>query len=181
MYIIQFLRTSVLRPGKVYNVEFDYLAGNAAYQMIVGDGNSYSAPTSYLAAATGDEAQHVSMQVIGSGTGQTWIGLYENGSLAGSGSMGQTDFVLDNLTITEDATAVTATVEKTELYKGETAQILGQNLDQITFTSSDDSVMTVDTENHKINAVGAGSATLTGHLRRQHADFRYHSKRYSCK
>ena len=67
------------------------------------------------------------MQVIGSGTGQTWIGLYENGSLAGSGSMGQTDFVLDNLTITEDATAVTATVEKTELYKGETAQILGQN------------------------------------------------------
>lgn len=52
--------------------------------------------------------------------------------------MGQTDFVLDNLTITEDATAVTATVEKTELYKGETAQILGQNLDQITFTSSDD-------------------------------------------
>ena len=150
--------------GKVYNVEFDYLAGNAAYQMIVGDGNSYSAPTSYLAAATGDEAQHVSMQVIGSGTGQTWIGLYENGSLAGSGSMGQTDFVLDNLTITEDATAVTATVEKTELYKGETAQILGQNLDQITFTSSDDSVMTVDTENHKINAVGAGSATLTGTL-----------------
>ena len=104
------------------------------------------------------------MQVIGSGTGQTWIGLYENGSLAGSGSMGQTDFVLDNLTITEDATAVTATVEKTELYKGETAQILGQNLDQITFTSSDDSVMTVDTENHKINAVGAGSATLTGTL-----------------
>ncbi len=150
--------------GKVYNVEFDYLAGNAAYQMIVGDGNSYSAPTSYLAAATGDEAQHVSMQVIGSGSGQTWIGLYENGSLAGSGSMGQTDFVLDNLTITEDTTAVTATVEKTELYKGETAQIIGQNLDQITFTSSDDSVMTVDAENHKINAVGAGSATLTGTL-----------------
>lgn len=48
--------------GKVYNVEFDYLAGNAAYQMIVGDGNSYSAPTSYLPATTGDTAQHVSMR-----------------------------------------------------------------------------------------------------------------------
>lgn len=147
--------------GQVYTVEFDYLAGNAAYQMIVGDGNSYSAPTTYLAAVTGDEAKHVTMQVVGSASGQTWIGVYENGSLAGSGSMGQTDFVLDNLTITKDTDTPAAVLEKAELYLGETASIIGQKLEQLTFTSTDEDVVTVDAKNHKINAVGVGTATIT--------------------
>lgn len=148
-------------PGKVYNVEFDYLAGNAAYQMIIGDGSAYSAPTTYLAAVTGDNAAHVTMQVVGSSTGQTWIGLYENGSLAGSGSMGQTDFILDNLSITVDSEAITAVMEKTELYKGETASILGQNMDEIGFESSNEDVIKIDLDNYKIMAVGVGSAVVT--------------------
>ena len=89
--------------GKVYNVEFDYQSGpDKAYAMVIGDGANYSKPIEeeYLEAAQG-ETKHVKMQVVGSETGQTWIGLYEDKDKAGSGSMGETDFVLDNLVITE--------------------------------------------------------------------------------
>lgn len=152
--------------GKVYTVEFDYQSGpNKAYAMVVGDGTSYSVPTDdqYLAQARG-ETQHVIMQVVGSGSGQTWIGLYENGSRAGSGSMGQMDFVLDNLVITEDEDAVVVTLEKTTLYKGETANIYGNKLDEVTWESSDESVAVVDKSTSKVKALKAGTATLTANL-----------------
>ena len=114
--------------GKVYTVEFDYQSGpDKAYAMVVGDGTTYTLPTEdqYLDQMTGggeENTGHVTMQVIGSGSGQTWIGLYENGSRAtGTTATGQNDFILDNLTITVDEDAVAVSIDKTELYVGETA------------------------------------------------------------
>lgn len=152
--------------GKVYTVEFDYQSGpDKAYAMVVGDGTNYKVPTDdqYLAQARGT-TQHVTMQVVGSGSGQTWIGLYENGSKAGSGSMGQMDFVLDNLVIKEDKDAVVVTLEKTTLYKGETAKIYGTRLDEVTWESSDEAVAVVDPETMAVKALAAGTTTLTAVL-----------------
>lgn len=155
-------------PGKVYTVEFDYQSGpDKAYAMVVGDGTTYTTPSDdeYLAQARGeDETKHVKMQVVGSGSGQTWIGLYENGSKAGTGSMGQRDFVLDNLVITEEKDATSVTLESTELYKGETAKIYGNNLDQVTWETSNDKVAVVDKEAGVVKALAAGTATLTATL-----------------
>lgn len=155
-------------PGKVYNVEFDYQSGpDKAYAMVVGDGTSYNTPSDdeYLAQAHGEkETKHVEMQVVGSGSGQTWIGLYEDGSKAGSGSMGERDFVLDNLVIAEVKDAASVTLEKTELYKGETAKIYGNQLDKITWKSSDDTVAAVDKEAGVVKALKAGTVTLTATL-----------------
>lgn len=154
--------------GKVYNVEFDYQSGpDKAYAMVIGDGTNYTLPTSeeYLAAAAGSEnTKHVKMQVIGSGSGQTWIGLYENGSKAGSGSMGERDFVLDNLVITEDKDAVAVTISSENLYKGEVATIYGNDLDKINWISSDEKVAVVDKDANVVKALKAGSATITAVL-----------------
>lgn len=149
--------------GKVYTVEFDYQSGpDKAYAMVTGDGKNYIVPSEedYLEQARG-ETKHVTMQVVGSGSGQTWIGLYERGNRAGSGSWGQTDFILDNLVIKEDKDAIAVTVSAKELLKHESADIYGSNLDQFTWESSDETVVKVDKENNKIVAVGAGTATVT--------------------
>ena len=147
-------------PGKVYNVEFDYQTISAGYQMVVGDGKSYSAPTEYL--PTSNTTKHVSMQVVGSGSGQTWIGLYMNGGLCyNDTSIGNVDFILDNLKITEVKDAEVVTVSKTELLLGETATILGSNLDKITWTVSKEGVVHVDKANNLVKAVGAGTAVVT--------------------
>lgn len=152
--------------GKVYNVEFDYQSGpDKAYAMVIGDGTNYTAPTAdqYLEQARG-ETKHVKMQVIGNGSGQTWIGLYENGSKAGTGSMGERDFVLDNLVITEDKDAVAVTLSSTNLYKGETATIYGSGLDKIDWTSSDEKVAVVDKDANVVKALKAGNTTITATL-----------------
>lgn len=146
--------------GKLYQVEFDYQTASSGYQMIVGDGTSYTAPTTYLAAAT--ETAHVSMQVAGSGSGQTWIGLYMNGSLCGEDtSTGDVDFILDNLKITEVKDAKVVTVSATELFLGEMADIYGSSMDELTWTTSKEGVVEIDKENAQIKAVGAGEATVT--------------------
>lgn len=154
--------------GKVYTVEFDYQSGpDNAYAMVIGDGTTYTLPTEdqYLAQQTGGGAEntgHVTMQVIGSGSGQTWIGLYENGSrAAGNTANGENDFILDNLKITVDEDAVAATIESTELFVGETAAVSGSNLDQITWTNTDDSVAVLDTDTMIVSALTAGTTTLT--------------------
>lgn len=157
-------------PGKVYTVEFDYQSGpDRAYAMVVGDGTTYTLPSEdqYLAQKTGGgEANtgHVTMQVIGSGSGQTWIGLYENGSRAtGATATGQNDFILDNLVITVDEDAVAASIDKTELYKGETAAIYGSNLEKVEWTcTGDEGVVDFDQETLTIGAIGAGKVTITG-------------------
>lgn len=156
-------------PGKVYTVEFDYQSGpNNGYAMVVGDGTSYTRPAQedYLPQARGTN-EHVTMQVIGSGSGQTWIGLYENGSVVGNkknGVMGEIDFVLDNLVITEDKDAVAVEISSKNLYKGETAQIYGSGLEQITWTFSDENVVVVDKDANVVKAMAAGTATVTATL-----------------
>ncbi|WP_300379814.1 endo-alpha-N-acetylgalactosaminidase family protein [Clostridium sp.] len=152
--------------GKVYNVEFDYQSGpDKAYAMVIGNGTNYTAPTAeeYLAQARG-ETKHVKMQVIGSGSAQTWIGLYENGSKAGGGSMGQTDFTLDNLLIEEDKDAIAVTISSTNLYKGETAKIYGSGLDKINWNSSDEKVAAVDKDANVVKALAGGNITITATL-----------------
>ena len=152
-------------PGKVYTVEFDYQSGpDKAYAMVVGDGTNYTTPAAdeYLAQARGKNA-HVKMQVVGSGSGQTWIGLYAN-EPSGNTKLAETDFVLDNLVIKEDKNASSVTLSTTELYKGETAKIYGSNLDKITWETSNDKVATVDKKAGVVKAVGQGEATLTAKL-----------------
>ena len=152
--------------GKVYNVEFDYQSGpDKAYAMVIGDGTNYSAPTEeqYLAEARG-ETKHVKMQVIGSGSGQTWIGLYQNASKSGTGAMGQRDFTLDNLVIAEDKDAVAVTLSSTNLYKGETSAIYGSRLDEIEWKSSDEKVAVVDKDANVVKALSAGNSTITATL-----------------
>ncbi len=146
--------------GKVYNVEFDYQTVSRGYQMVVGDGATYTAPTSYLPTTNGTE--HASFQVIGSGSGQTWIGLYMNGSMCYSDtSIGNVDFILDNLKITVDETAEAVAVSDTNLLLGESADIVGSSLDKITWTVSEEGIVSVDEENNKIHAIGGGSVTVT--------------------
>ena len=148
-------------PGKVYKVEFDYQTISRGYQMIVGEGTSYTRPTTYLE-TTEDGTKHAEMQVIGSGSGQTWIGIYMNGSMCYSDTaIGNVDFILDNLKITEVKDAKAVTVSATDLYLGEKANIYGSSLDEITWTTSADGVVKVDKEAGTIAAIGAGSVTVT--------------------
>ena len=146
--------------GKVYTVEFDYQTGSAGYNMIVGDGNIWKAPTDYLPVAAG-ETKHASFEVVGSGSGQTWIGIYQNASLCGETSRGTGDFVLDNLVITEAKNAEVVTVSATNLLLGESADIKGSGLEKITWTMDKEGVVEVDKANNKIKAIGGGKATVT--------------------
>ncbi len=146
--------------GKAYQVEFDYQTVSAGYQMVVGDGKTYTAPTTYLPASS--TTAHATMEVIGSGSGQTWIGLYMNSSLCYSDTAtGTVDFILDNLKITELAGAEIVTVSATDLLLGETANIYGSSLDTITWTMSVEGVVEIDQANNVIKAIGAGTTVLT--------------------
>ena len=146
--------------GKAYQVEFDYQTVSSGYQMVVGDGRTYTAPTTYL--PTASSTKHATMEVIGSGSGQTWIGLYMNGSRCGTNTAtGDVDFILDNLKITELKNAEVVTVSKTDLLLGESAEIYGSSLDTITWTMSNEGVVELNQAINKIFAVGAGSTVLT--------------------
>ncbi len=146
-------------PGKVYTVEFDYQAGSAGYQMVVGDGFTYNLPTEYLEAANTDT--HVTMQVVGSGSGQTWIGLYENASRVTEGAWGQMDFILDNLVITEDKNAEVVTLSATDLLLNDNVEIFGTKLDTITWEMSKEGIVKYNQANNTFRAIGAGETTLT--------------------
>ena len=153
-------------PGKVYNVEFDYQSGpDKAYAFVVGNEGTFETPAAedFLEKAHG-ETKHVKMQVVGAGNGQTWIGLYENGSKAGDGKMGEVDFVLDNLVITEDKDAVAVTMSKTEMYKGETSKLYGSGLDKIKWTNEDDKVAVLDAEANVVKALKEGTTKMTAEL-----------------
>ena len=148
-------------PGKVYNVEFDYQTISGGYQMVVGDGTNYNVPTTYLP-TTSNGTGHASMQVVGSGSGQTWIGLYMNGSRCYSDTaIGSVDFILDNLMITEDSDAVAVTIDKTEMYLGESAEIFGAGLERVTWSADKEGIVAVDKESNRIDSIGTGTVTLT--------------------
>ncbi len=146
--------------GKAYQVEFDYQTVSSGYQMVVGDGKTYTTPTEYL--PTASTTRHATMEVVGSGSGQTWIGLYMNGSRCGTNTAtGDVDFILDNLKITELVGAEIVTVSATELLLGETASIYGSSLDNITWTMSVEGVVEIDQQSNTIKAIGAGTTVLT--------------------
>ena len=131
------------------------------------DGKTYTRPTTYLpatgrAADKADRIGHATMEVIGSGSGQTWIGLYMNGSRCGTDTAtGDVDFILDNLKITEVEGAEIVTVSATDLLLGETANIYGSSLDKIEWTMSVEGVVELDTTANTIRAIGAGTTVLT--------------------
>ena len=146
--------------GKVYQVEFDYQTVSSGYQMVVGDGKTYTAPSEYL--PTAPTTKHATMQVVGSGSGQTWIGLYMNGSRCGTNTAtGDVDFILDNLKITPVEGAEIVTVSKTELLLGEYAEIYGSSLDKIEWTMSVEGIVELNTEANTIRAIAAGTTVLT--------------------
>lgn len=113
-------------PDKVYTVSFDYELGSAgSYVAVVGDGayaglgsltvhnleqtlNTTVPDSSGVPGNTTAKAKvgHIEFTVVGSKSGQTWVGIYskENANSQGtSGSVaafgGYLDFVLDNLSI----------------------------------------------------------------------------------
>ena len=155
-------------PGVKYKVSFDYQAGHEdMYFIVVGDGENSSyvwqSPT-YLsktaAAAAGQKSttEHYEFTVTGSESGQMWFGLYSTKFEKQNGveySFGQTDFILDNLVVKSvqlDATQVTL--------KGIGDSRRLNTLQDVTWTSSDESIVTVD-ENGYLTAVGVGNATIT--------------------
>lgn len=98
-------------PNKVYNVSFKYQSGpNQAYAFVVGNGTSYTTPGTgnYLPSTKGSPAttRVCQFKVTGSGNGQTWIGIYTNASKMSAADqanvLGGFDFILDDLTITEE-------------------------------------------------------------------------------
>ena len=163
-------------PGKVYTVEFDYQTGSdKAYAMVIGDDAMFTRPTSdQLLPITGGKevdgkmvgnTQHVTMMVEGAESGNTWIGLYAAGGVAG-GAFGQMDFILDNLVIREDKTAVSVNITNTKLYKGETADIIVRAADPkggvAKWENTDPSVAVI--EGSVLKALKAGTTTLTAVL-----------------
>ena len=153
-------------PGKMYTIEFDYQAGpDKAYAMVVGDGKEYKVPTNsqYLAQAHGTN-QHVTMNLMASDSGQTWIGLYENGNNVTKGSNGEMDFILDNLKVYENPNVEFAEIDNTDLFKGETSAITGNHLDKITWSSDHPEIAKVDTKTMQVMALSEGMATITATL-----------------
>lgn len=160
-------------PGKVYEVSFDYQSGpSGAYAMVVGDGANYTRPAnteeyfqSTKAPAVGQKSttKKHTMQVVGSASGQTWIGLYSNGQ-AGDDAMGGKDFILDNLVIREVAeqdAGVTLTVDKNNLFLGEVANVAGSNLESANFENTNPEVAEYDPQTKTIRTLSAGTTTIT--------------------
>lgn len=146
--------------GKTYEVSFDYQTGaNGAYALVIGDGKNYDIPQAMFAGTKG--TTQGTLKVTGSESGQTWIGLYCNGSNGGD-VMGQRDFILDNLVIAEEKDPVIITVEseKEEFFPGEKVQLTATNAEDGKWVSDNEEVVRVD-ENGLVTMVGAGTATIT--------------------
>ena len=144
-------------PDQAYTVSFDYeLGSEGAYEAVVGDGaySSYASLTAHaleqtlnttvlgnsgIAGNTTAKAKvgHIEFTVVGSKSGQTWVGIYSKGGSNDQGTSGSAadfggyrDFVLDNLVIEpcsadksalavliQDAAAIAAAPE---IYKAKT-------------------------------------------------------------
>ncbi len=159
-------------PGVTYKVSFDYQAGHEdMYFIVVGDGEnsnyvwqspSYLSKTAASAAGGKSTTEHYEFTVTGSDSGQTWFGLYSKKFTEQKGveySFGQRDFILDNLVVKSvqlDASQVTL--------KGVGDSRRLNTLQDVTWTSSDDAIVTVD-ETGYLTAVGTGTATITATMK----------------
>ena len=99
-------QTLYFEPGVTYTVEFDYQVGPLGqYAMMVGDGeNTYVSDFTPLAGTydegTGTQTtKHATMEVTGSESGLTWIGVHSQGTQNNT-AIGSGDFVIDNLRVT---------------------------------------------------------------------------------
>ena len=113
--------------GKTYKVEFDYEAGSSAYAVVLGDGEQFNNATEndYLAATAGTgKASHYEFAITGSESGQTWFGIYANGSKQPGGAYGQQDLILDNLKITPEETTDEVDTTKLEEALNNAAQVV---------------------------------------------------------
>lgn len=149
-------------PGKLYNVTFSYQSGpDKAYAMVVGDGSNYTPASAddFLPAAS--ETQTVTLQVVGSTSGQTWIGIYSDASkCTGTTANGQNDFILDDLVITVNTETSILTPVQQGLKLGETLQLVATNLEGATYSVEGDAI-TLDEDTLTVSAVKGGVATVT--------------------
>lgn len=147
-------------PGKVYTVTFEYQAATGAYQMVVGNGTQFTIGE-YLAKTS--ETTPVTMTVTGAVNGQTWIGLYEDGSLSpdDNNNVGQNDISIDELVIVENTAVNEITLEKEEFYKGEVSAIVVNGDKDIAWTSVNPAVAVVDPEAMVIKGMAEGKTTIT--------------------
>lgn len=160
-----------LEPGVTYDVTFDYQAGrDGMYYMVIGDGVSITEWFDYLAGtaapAVGQKSTtgKCSFTITGSGTGQSWFGLYSTGFTEIKDveySFGQKDFILDNLVVKPRAGEKALTIDKRTMELnglGNVEKITASK--DVTWSSSDESVVIVDEDGY-VQAVGVGEAEIT--------------------
>ena len=160
-----------LEPGVTYDVTFDYQAGrDDMYYMVIGDGESITEQSEYLAGtaapAVGQKSTtgKCSFTITGSGTGQSWFGLYSTRFAEIEGveySFGQKDFILDNLVVKPRAGEKALTIDKRTMElngRGDVGKITASK--DVTWSSSDENVVIVDADGY-VQAMGAGSAEIT--------------------
>lgn len=162
-----------LDSGVTYDISFDYQAGrDNMYYIVIGDGEEVTDVLEYLpgtaASAVGEKSttETFSFQVTGSETGQSWFGLASTSFTEQEGvayCYGQKDFILDNLEVREsNMTLGVASLKMQGI--GDVQKLTAAFKDgqerTITWTSSDESVVTVD-DNGYVDAVGIGSAVIT--------------------
>ncbi len=155
-------------PDVKYKVSFDYQAGHEnMYFIVVGNGEdsnyvwqseNYLTKTAAPAVGEHSTTEHYEFTVTGSKSGQMWFGLYSNAFEQQNGveySFGQTDFILDNLVV---KSVQLDAYELTLKGVGDSRRL--NTLQDVTWISSDDNIVTVD-ENGYLTAVGTGNATVT--------------------
>lgn len=162
-----------LEAGVTYDISFDYQAGrDNMYYIVVGDGEDVVDTLEYLpgtaASAVGENSTtgSFSFKVTGSESGQSWFGLSSTSFTEQEGvsyCYGQRDFILDNLEVKESNMSLGVSSLKMQGV-GAVEKLAATFKDgverTVTWTSSDESVATVD-ENGYVDAVGTGSAVIT--------------------
>lgn len=157
-----------LEPNVTYEISFDYQAGCAnSYRMVVGDGDDTIQTLEYLdktAVGVGQKSvtKHYTFQVTGSESGQSWFGLSSTGATENN-NYGKRDFVLDNLVVKKAKMSLSK--GSLELHgRGDSEKLTASFVDgesrEVTWSSSDDSIVVVDAEGN-VKATGLGEAVIT--------------------
>ena len=157
-----------LEAGVTYDISFDYQAGrDNVYSIVVGDGEKITEQLEYMpgtaAPAKGQKSTtgKFSFTVTGSGSGQSWFGLYSRAASEQSGvdySYGQRDFILDNLVVTPREGLKLNETNVTLNGVGDIRRLTASQ--EVTWSTSDEGVVTVGKDGY-IQGAGTGTATIT--------------------